>query len=119
MRQGFFQLNELRRRAVHFQPNQIGHLQRFREQRADVVQMSEKPFRIRVGFATENLIAVDGELIEKIFLLARRSRDEPRKRLRENLKLPRMNFEIRMQTDEIRERLHPRILPCAARYVEQ
>jgi hypothetical protein len=34
--------------------------------------MREKPFRIHVGFATENFIAVDGELIEKIFLLARR-----------------------------------------------
>ena len=44
---------------------------RFREERADVVQMSEKTFRIRVGFATENFIAVDGELIEKILLLAR------------------------------------------------
>ncbi|MEY2511778.1 MAG: hypothetical protein QOE26_2541 [Verrucomicrobiota bacterium] len=71
MRQGFLQLVEFRRRSVHFQPDQIGDLQCFREQRPDILQMYEKPFRICVTFATENFIAVDGELIEKIFLLAR------------------------------------------------
>jgi hypothetical protein len=63
--------------------------------------MSEKAFRIRVGFATKNLIAVDGELIEKIFLLARGSCDEPRQSRGESLKLSRMNFEVGMQTDEV------------------
>lgn len=118
MRQGFSQLVELRRRSVHFQPDQIGNCERLREERADVVQMSEQAFRIRVGFSTENFIAIDGELIEKILLLACSSRDEPRKRRRENLKLSRMDFEVRMQADEIRKRLHPPSVPCAAISVE-
>ena len=71
MRERCLQLVELCRRAVHLQPREVGNRERLREQRADVVQMSEKTFRIRVGFATENLIAVDGELIEKILSFAR------------------------------------------------
>jgi hypothetical protein len=110
MRQRLLQLLQLPRRAVHFHADQVGNLERFREQRADVLQMREQPFRIRVGFATENFIAVNGEFIKKVFLLARGSRNEPRKRRRENLQLSRMNFEIRMQTDEVRERLYSRNL---------
>jgi hypothetical protein len=39
---------------------------------ADVLQVGEKAFGIRITFATENFVAVHGELVEKILLLARR-----------------------------------------------
>jgi hypothetical protein len=48
------------------------------EERANVFQMREKAFGIRVGFATENFIAVDSESIEKVLLLARRVPNESR-----------------------------------------
>lgn len=101
MRQRLSQLLELRRRAVNFNPGQVGYLERFREECTDVLQMGEKTFGIRVGLATENFIAVDGEPIKKILLLARRLLHESREPGLESLELSRMNFEVRMQTDEI------------------
>lgn len=118
MRKGLLQLVEFRSRSVHFQPDQIGDLQCFREQRADVLQMREKPLRIRIAFATENFITVESELIKKILLFLRRYFDERQESRLERLQLSRINFEIRMQSDEIRKRLHPRILHRSAERVE-
>ena len=42
MRQRTFQFFELVLRAVHFDAHEVGQLEHFRQQRADIVEMSEK-----------------------------------------------------------------------------
>src|SRR5437763_10595350 len=101
---------DLRRRTVHLEPRQVRDLERFREQCANVLQMSEQPLRIRIAFATKNFITVDGEPIEKILFFARSLLNERREPGFERLHFSRMNFEVRMQTDEIRKRFHVVIL---------
>jgi hypothetical protein len=72
----FSQLLEFLRRAVHFHPGQVGHLERCREERANVFQMSENAIGIGIALAAENFVAIDGEPIEKILLFARRFLNE-------------------------------------------
>ena len=74
---------------------------------------------VGVGFAAENLIAVEGEPIEKVLRLARSLLNERRERGFDGFKFPRMSFEVGVQTDEVRERLHLRILHRATNEVEQ
>src|SRR5207244_831181 len=52
--------------------------------------------------------------VEKILLLGRGFLDEGRERGLEGLELPRMHFEIRMKSDEIRKRIHPGSLSLQA-----
>jgi hypothetical protein len=66
-----FQLFQLRRRAMHFHPGQIGHGEHFREQCANVVEMRENAFGIGVSFTAENFIAINAEAVEKILFLGR------------------------------------------------
>jgi hypothetical protein len=69
-----FQLLQLRRRAMHFYPGEIGHGEHLCEQRANVVQMCEDAFGVGLTFAAENFVAVNGKLIRKhLFLSCRRS----------------------------------------------
>src|SRR5438105_11145394 len=68
--------------------------------------MDEKSGRINISLPTENLVAVNGEVIKKVPLFRGRLLDERRKSRFERLQLSRMNFEVRMQTDEMRERFH-------------
>ena len=108
MRERPSQLVQLRRRAVHFQADQVGHLERFREQRAHVVQMDQKAFGVSVSFAAENLIAVEREPIKKILPFARRFLNERRERGFEGLEFSRMHFEVGVKADEIGKRIHSR-----------
>src|SRR5947208_13561101 len=48
-----FHLFQLRRRAMNFEPDEIGHGEQFRERGADVVEMREHDFCICVGVATK------------------------------------------------------------------
>ena len=72
MRERLFQLLQLRRRAVHFYPGEIGHGQHFREQRADVLNMREQTL------GAEKFVAVNSERVEKILFFSRSFVDEPR-----------------------------------------
>ena len=76
MGERLFQLSQLRRRAMHFDPGEIRHGEHFREQRAHIVKMREKAFGVGVTFAAENLVAVDGKRVEKILFLGRGFLDE-------------------------------------------
>ena len=66
MRERFPELVELRRRTVHFDADQIGHLHRRREHLAHVLEVREQRFRVDVAFTTKHFVAVDGELVEEI-----------------------------------------------------
>ena len=78
VRERFFQLVELDRRAMHLDPGEIRHGEHFREQRAHIVETRENAFGIGVAFAAENFAAVDAEPIEKILFLGRGFLDETR-----------------------------------------
>jgi Holliday junction resolvase len=104
---------------VDFQPGQVGYLERSREQCADVLQMGEKTVGIHVTSAAEDLIAVNGEPIEEIFLFARGFSTKPTNPALKASSLPRMNFEIRVKTDEVLKRIHPPSLHRRAKRVEQ
>jgi len=74
-------------------------LERFSEQRANVVQMGENALGISIAFTAENFVVLDGEPIEKILLLARGFIDESRQRRFERLEFSWMNFEVWMKAD--------------------
>ncbi|MFZ3375422.1 MAG: hypothetical protein WA183_07695 [Chthoniobacterales bacterium] len=59
MGERLFQLVQLHRRAMHFDPGEIHHSDHFREQRAQIAEMRENAFGIGVAFAAENFAAVD------------------------------------------------------------
>jgi len=119
VREWLSQLVELRRRAMHFQPDQVGDLERFCEHRAHAVEVREERLGIGVTFPAENLIAVDSEPIKKILFFAGRLFNERRERSFERIEFPGMGFEVRVQTDEVRKRFHLRILHRALNRVEQ
>jgi len=78
VRERLFQLLQLRRRAVHFYPGEIGHGQHFREQRADVLNMREQTLGVLVCFPAKHFLAVGSEPVEKILFFSRSFVDEPR-----------------------------------------
>jgi hypothetical protein len=103
---------------MHLQADQVRNLQRFREQLSNVFQMCEKTLRVRISFTTKNLIAVDRELIEQILLFRCRFLHERRESIFERLEFSGMNFEIWVQTDEIRKRFHSHSLHRPVKSVE-
>jgi hypothetical protein len=118
MRQRPSQLVEFGCRTVHFQPGEVSYLERFRKHRAHVVQMGKKRRGVGICLAAENLIAIERESIEKVFLFVCCFLDESRKRGFERLQFSRVNFEVRVKADEIRKRIHPGILHRASESVE-
>jgi hypothetical protein len=94
VRERLFQLAELRRRAMHFYPGEIGHGEHFRKQCANVVEMRENAFGVGVAFAAENFVAVDSKPVEKILFLRLGFLDETRKPGFDRLQFPGMHFEL-------------------------
>ena len=90
--------------------NQIRYFHRFGEQRANVLEMRKDALSVGVTFAAENLVAITGKLIEKIFLLGFGFLNEGGEGCFEGIEFPWMNFEVGMQTDEVRQRFHPQNL---------
>ena len=118
MRQRCFQFFEFLSRAVHFDADKLRHFEHLRQRRADVLQMSEKALRAFVRFTAEDFVAVNSEAVEKILFLHCRFLDEPRKDRFGCFNFPRMRFEVRMKTDEIRERLYSYSVFHSSKYVE-
>ncbi len=119
MSQRALQFLQFPRWPVNFNPDQVSNLERFREHRTNVIEMDKKPLSIDIPFATKNYITIDGELIEKILLLGSRFLDETRQRRLQRFEFPRMHFEIRVKTDEVRSRAHVRTVNPAPRPVER
>ena len=103
---------------MHFYPSEIRHSERFREQRADVVEMRENAFGVSVAFAAENFVAVDGKPVEKILSLGGGFLNETWEPGFDRLQFPRMDFEVRMETDEVRKSAHGLKLGIASERVE-
>ena len=101
MRERLFQLFQLRCRAMHFHPGEIGHGEHFREQRANVVEMRENAVGVGVAFAAENFVAVNAEAVEKILSLGRGFLDKTREPGFDRLQFPGVHFEIGMKADEV------------------
>lgn len=57
---------------MHFYAGEIGLGEHFRQQRADVLQMSENTLGAFVAFTAANFVAVNTEAVEKIVCVARR-----------------------------------------------
>lgn len=101
MRQRLFQLLKLRHWAMHFDSDEIGHPEHFGEWYADVVEVRENTFGVNVAFAAENVVSVDGKSIEEILFLGRSLLDKAREPRFHFLQLARMDFEVRVQTNEV------------------
>lgn len=86
---------------MNFYADEIGHGQHFRQQRTDILQMSENAFGVCVTFPAEHFIAVDGKLVEKILFLSRGFLDEAWKSGFDRLQFSRVHFEIGMKADEV------------------
>src|SRR6266496_390046 len=108
MGEGLFQLLQLGCRAMHFYAGEIGHGEHLREQRANVVQMCEKSFRVGVTFAAENFVAINREPIKNHLFLGRGFLDEAREPGFDRLQIPRLHFEVRMEANKVRETVHVR-----------
>ena len=106
MRERPFQFVELLSRPVQFHSHQVSDLERFGEQRPNVVQMGENTLSVGVGFAAEDFIAADREPVEKILLLTLRLLDEGWERGFESRKFSWMNFKVRLKANEVRQGLH-------------
>ena len=65
------QLVEFLRGTVHFYSDQVRDFERFRQQRADVLEMREHIVGSDITFTAKNFVAIDAEAIEKIVLLGR------------------------------------------------
>src|SRR6266542_528576 len=113
-----FQLFEFLSRAVHFDADKLRHFEHLRQRRADVLQMCEKALRAFVRFTAEDFVAVNTEAVEKVVFLLCSFLDEPRKDRLGCFNFPRMRFEVRMKTDEGRERLHSHSVLHSSKYVE-
>lgn len=57
---------------MQFYSGEIGHGQHFRQQSANVIEMSENALGAFVRFAAENFVAVNAEAVEEILCLVRR-----------------------------------------------
>ena len=77
----------------------LGKRQELLQQGADVVEMSEGPGPIGVCLATEDFVAVAGELIKETLVFRGGFLHEPGKQGENLVHLPFMGFEIRMDTD--------------------
>src|SRR6266508_2986681 len=100
VRERLFQLFQLCRRTVHFQPGEIAHREHFREQIPDVVEVRENTFGVGISFTAENFVAVNRKRIEKILFLGPGFLDKTREHGFDRLQFPRSRFEIWMQADE-------------------
>lgn len=101
MRERAFEFFELGRRAVHFDPDKISHLEHLREQCADVLDVRQKAFRVCVTFAAKHIVAVSTETIKEILALRRGLFDEGREAGLDRLPFSGMRFEIGMKGDEV------------------
>jgi hypothetical protein len=105
---------------MNFHPGQVRNLERFGQQRADVIEMSQKALGINIPFPTESFVAIDAEPVEKILLFGARFFHESRERSFKLLELSRVHFEVRVKADKVvRQRAHVQILNVALKYVER
>src|SRR5204863_12835 len=68
--------------------------------------MLQKAVSVCVSFATENFIAIDTESVEEILFFRFGFLNESRECSLKCLKFSRMNFEVWMETNKIRNRIH-------------
>lgn len=106
MRERFLEFPKFRGRSVYFDTGEISNLERFFQERVYAFEMREQGLGADVAFAAEHFVAVDGEIIEEIPLLACRLGHEIGQRGLELIELSRMNFEVGMQGDEIGNATH-------------
>ena len=98
---------------MHFQPAQISDLERFFEEGIDIRQVCQQSVGVDISFATEQFIAIEGEIIKEIFLFRFRLLDKGRETGLERVQLTRMHFEVGMETDKIRDQAHaPNVTPA-------
>jgi len=86
---------------MHFEAREISHGKHFREQRANVLEVCENALGAFVRFAAENLVLVNAEHIEKILILASSFRDKVLQHSLDRIELTGVDFEVRMQADEV------------------
>jgi hypothetical protein len=101
VRQRPFEFFELNPRAMHFEPNEIRHLEHFREQSADVLDVREKTLGISVAFAAKDVVTVNAETVEEVFFLSRGFLNEAREPGLDRLPLSGMRFEIGVKGNEV------------------
>ena len=101
MRERSFQFFELLGWPRHFDTGEIRHLQHCLQRLADIVQMSKQAVGAFVRFAAENLVPVNAEHIEKILILACSFRDKVLQHSLNRIELTGVDFEVRMQADEV------------------
>ena len=113
-----FQFLEFSRGTVHFYSDQVGDLERFCQQHADVLEMREYAVGSDITFTAKNFVAIDAEAIEKIVLLGRRFLLKGRERGFERFEFSWMHFKVRVKTDEICRNAHAPTVDTACERVE-
>ena len=102
----YLQLREFLRWSMHFNAHKLSQLARRFEHAAHVLQMREQRFGIDVAFPTENLVAIDAELIEEVPRLAASFRSKFRQDRLQGVQLVRRHLEVGMKCHEARKAVH-------------
>lgn len=89
------------RRAVDFEPDDIGEFEKFSEQFADVSEMSENAFGTDVGFAAKGGVAVAGEIVIQAGRLGGGFFNERWHERGKGFEVTFTDFEIRMEADGV------------------
>src|ERR1700736_1964329 len=112
------QLVELLRGTVDFYSDQVRDFERFRQQRADVLEMREHIVGSDITFTAKNFVPIDAEAIEKVVLLGRRFFLKGRERGFDRLEFSWMHFKVRVKTDKVCRNAHAPTVDTARKCVE-
>ena len=86
---------------MEFQAQQVGDFQCFVEQVADVGDVGQRGFCADVAFAAENHVVRDGEVVAEAVFFRRGAGDELREQRLECVHLSGVDFEIRVDADDV------------------
>ena len=87
--------------SVDFESGEIGEFEEFSEQFADVSEVGENAFSADVGFAAEDDVTVEGEIVIQAGRLSGGFLNECRHERGEGFEISFTDFEIRMEADGV------------------
>ena len=100
MRERLAEFVQFRRRAVQLDAREVCHLQHFSDLRADIIEVRQHAFGIRVCLTTEDLISVQSESIVEILGFTLGLLHESRQQSPDIGESAMMRSEVGMQADD-------------------
>ena len=86
---------------MDFQAHEIGVLEHFVEQRADIIEVLGDALGTDVGLAAKDSVPIEGEVIPEAVFFLLRLLDECGKQGTHGVEFAGVDFEIRMKADDV------------------